>query len=209
VDGRTVRLETCALADDTQLRYVNAARAIMQRVNAAIAASPPVWSASRYYVRCYKRALAPVDIDPVSRELGEYLTKHGPALPITTSMNKIGPPYDVLEKLDTHVCRLDGGGDTGVFVEPLLQLLGNARPRDLFPILFAQKAAKYPEYSDAGTIAVWLAMYVLSPMTLPAGDIEALVAGAPDSRPFDRLIIGSKTMGGFFDPPVAQGPTAR
>ena len=93
-------------------------------------------------------------------------------------------------------------------LRPLLHLLGEARPRALFPKLFAQKAAKYNEYSGAGAIPVWLAMYVLSPMTPPHGDVEALLAAAPDPRPFDRLIIGSKTIGGSFGPPGPSGVTA-
>jgi hypothetical protein len=200
MDGRAVRLETCALVDETQQRYVNAAGAIMQRVNSVIAAAPPVWAASPYYVRCYARRLAPTDIGPVSRELVAFLTKNGPALPVTASMTKIGAPYGALERLGTHVCRLEREGETGLMLEPLLHLLGDVRPREPFPRLFAQKAAKYDEYSDAGAIPVWLAMYVLSPMTLPHGDVATLLAAAPDPRPFDRLIIGSKTIGGAFGP---------
>jgi len=52
IDGRTVRLETCALVDETQQRYINATGTIMQRVNAEIATTPLVWAASPYYVRC-------------------------------------------------------------------------------------------------------------------------------------------------------------
>lgn len=205
IDGRTVRLETCALVAETQQRYVNAAGAIMQRVNAKIATVPPVWAASPYYARSYARPVAPTDIGPVSRELAAFLTQNGPTLPITASMTKIGAPYSVLEQLDTHVCRLKRQGETGLMFEPLLHLLGDARPRDLFPELFAQKAAKYWGYSDAGTIPVWLAMYVLSPMTLPYGDVEILVAAALDPRPFDRLIIGSKTIGRAFVAPGQSG----
>jgi hypothetical protein len=208
IDRRTVRLETCALVDETQQRYVNAAGAIMQRVNAAIATAPPVWAASPYYARCYGRRLAPTDIGPVSRELAAFLTKNGPTLPVTASLTKIGAPYGALDRLGTHVCRLDREGETGLMLQPLLHLLGDARPRELFPKLFAQKAAKYDEYSDAGAIPVWIAMYVLSPMTLPHGDVEALLAAAPDPRPFDRLIIGSKTIGGAFGPPGLSGFTA-
>jgi hypothetical protein len=204
-NGRTVRLETCALVDETQQRYVNAAGAIMQRVNDAIATTPTVWSASPYFVRCYGRPLEPTDIRPVSRELTDFLTKSGATLSVTTSMTKIGAPYTVLEGLDTHVCRLKEKGKTGVVFQPLMHLLGDARPRDIFPTLFTQKAAKYGEYSDDGAIAVWLAMYVLSPMTLPYGDVEALIATAPDPRPFDRLIIGSKTIGRAFDPSTRPG----
>ena len=156
--------------------------------------------ASPYYVRCYARRLAPTDIGPVSRELVAFLTKNGPALPVTASMTKIGAPYGALERLGTHVCRLEREGETGLMLEPLLHLLGDVRPREPFPRLFAQKAAKYDEYSDAGIIPVWLAMYVLSPMTLPHGDVATLLAAAPDPRPFDRLIIGSKTIGGAFGP---------
>jgi hypothetical protein len=43
---------------------------------------------------------------------------------------------------------------------------------------------------------------------LSYGDVETLLAAAPDSRPFDRLIIGSKTIGGAFDAPGLSGFTA-
>jgi hypothetical protein len=204
-DGRTLRLETCALVDVTQQRYVNATRAIMQRVNAAIGTIPAAFSAGKYFVRCYGRPLEATDIGPVSIELTEFLIKSGPTLPLTRSMTKIGAPYTILERLNTHVCRLNDGGKTGVVLEPLMHLLGNTRPRDVFPTLFAQKAAKYNEYSDGGAVAVWLAMYVHSPMTLAYGDVEMLIATTPDPRPFDRLIIGSKTVGRAFDAAAPPG----
>jgi hypothetical protein len=203
INGCTVRLETCALVDKMQRRYVNAAGAIMQRVNAAIATVPAVWTASPYFVRSYARPLEPTDIGPVSRELADFLTKNGPTLTTTTSMTKISTPYTVLEQLDTHVCRLKKQDTRGLVFRPLMHLLSNARPRDLFPTLFAQKAAKYDEYSDGRAAPVWLAMYILSPMTLPYGDVETLIATVPDPRPFDRLIIGSKTIGQAFDAPAA------
>jgi hypothetical protein len=78
--------------------------------------------------------------------------------------------------------------------------MGTSRPRDAFPTLFKQKAERYADYSDGGAVPVWLAMYVRTALTYPYGDVEAIGhTEGVSPQPFERLIIGSKTIGVVFE----------
>ena len=154
---------------------------------------------SPYFVRFYKRVVGPRDIKSVSEELAALIISEGACARRTISMSRVGPQYPVLHELETNWTRLeDRRGRTGIILDPLLHLLGSMRPRDAFPMLFAEKASKYEEYSEGGAVPVWLAVYVRSSLSIPYGDVETLIAQHPAPAPFDRLIIGTKTVGKAF-----------
>ncbi len=199
VGGSIVRIETCGLTNELEQLYINALSAIGHRAGIELAKHPDVMEKSPYFVRFYKRVLGPRDIKAVSEELAALLIREGPCASKTTSMSRVGPQYPLLHELEANWTRLDDRHRrTGVILDPLLHLLGSTRPRDAFPILFAEKAGKYDEYSDGGTVPVWLAMYVRASLTIPYGDVEALIDQSPAPTPFDRLIIGTKTIGKAF-----------
>lgn len=199
VGGNIVRIETCGLTNELEQLYINALSAIGHRADIELAKHPDVMAKSPYFVRFYKRVVGPRDIKAVSDELAALLISEGPGARKTTSMSRVGAQYPLLDELDTNWTRLeDRHGRAGVILDPLLHLLGRARPRDAFPMLFGEKAGKYDEYSDGGTVPVWLAMYVRSSLSIPYGDVEALIEQNPAPAPFDRLIIGTKTIGKAF-----------
>jgi hypothetical protein len=200
VDGRSVRIEVCALTDETEQEYLNALRAIAQRVNEQLMPQSEVWGKSPYFVRFYARLITARDIGPASTELTALLTSEGPTVGRSTTFNRVGPEFPLLHALGTHWARDTHDDRIGVTVGPLRHLLGSSRPRDAFPTLFAQKAARHADYSDGGMIPVWLAMYVRTALTIPYGDVEAIGrAGGMSPHPFQRLIVGSKTIGVIFE----------
>lgn len=199
VDGTIVRVETCGLTNEVEQLYINALSAIGRRAGAVLVRHPDVMAKSPYFVRFYKRVVGPRDIKAVSDELAALLISEGARARRTTSMSRVAPQYPVLHELETNWTRLeDRRGRTGIILDPLRHLLGSMRPRDAFPLLFGEKAGKYEEYSEGGAVPVWLAMYVRSSLSIPYGDVETLIAQNPAPAPFDRLIIGTKTIGKAF-----------
>ena len=198
VSDDVVRIETCSLTNEVERKFLSALGAIVRIVGGKLANYPAVIAHSPYVVRFYNRVLGPEDVQNVSRELNALLVEQGPHVLQSTSMKKIVPEYLVLHGLEAHWICLAGDDRTGVILDPLTHLLGKTRPRDLFPELFVKKAEKNLEYSDRGTVSVWLVMYVLSSLQMPYGDIDALIAQNPSRAPFDRLILGSKTIGAAF-----------
>ena len=53
------------------------------------------------------------------------------------------------------------GGDTKVQFRPSLTISDASRAAEAAPVILANKKAKYPDYSDNGTVDVWLAVFIV------------------------------------------------
>ncbi len=202
--GRTVRIELCSLVDERELQYVNVLQTMMRRTNERLAATSGViellGTHAPIYVRFYGAVPTPKTIEPVAQELVALILSEGSKLPYTRSMRRVGPEYPALHALDTCWTRDRSDELTHVEIHPNVLLLGRPQPKDAFRPMFEQKAAKFAAYSDDGG-PVWLAMYIRSPLTIAYGDVEAIAEREVDfdPHPFERVVVGSLTIGVTFE----------
>lgn len=203
-NGRTVRIELCSLVDERELQYVNVLRTMMRRTNERLAATPRILDRLGTHAPIHVRFCATVPtprmIEPVVQELVGLILEEAEGMPLTRSMRRVGSNYPTLHSLDTRWTHYRSEKTTHVDIQPMVHLLGRPQPKDRFRPMFEQKAARFAAYSDDGS-PVWLAMYINSPLTIAYGDVETIAEREVnfDPHPFERVIVGSLTIGVTFE----------
>ena len=201
-NGDTVRIEVCGLTDELERSYSSDCLQIALRANRMLGATPGsldlLGPTSPFLVRFDAAIPTGRDIGPASEELVRLILTDGPTFRRSWSMLRVNSEYITLHRLGAIWTRKPTQHRVAVQVTVNPRFLQSSRPRHAFERIFAQKIEKYDDYSDGGTVPVWLAMYVNTTFKIPYGDIEAIMQREIDPAPFQRLILGSLTIGAAF-----------
>lgn len=115
------------------------------------------------------------------------------------------PPDDcqVLRSLGvTWTVRPVDDGDAKVQFRPSLTISDASRAVEAAPVVLASKKSKYSDYSDDGTVAVWLAVFMsdgISGVGLTAIQILSEHVERLEPSPFARLMIANHVAGLTID----------